>query len=233
VQQTQRRDRRRDRRACARLRHRLRLREAARRSASRAGLAVVLARLAAEAPVRARADPDEAIFRRDGDHWTLRFEGRTASVRDLAGLHLLRRLVAERGVALHVADLMGAAVGGGDAGACLDAAARASYRSRLATLGSELVEAEVRGDQGRSEQLRGERDAVRAALAAGFGVGGRARRTADPHERARKAAYRRIQLALERIATAHAPLARHLRAAVRTGTLCSYDPERPVRWQVD
>ena len=27
-------------------------------------------------------------------------------------------------------------------------------------------------------------------------------------------------------------LGRHLRASVRTGTFCSYEPERPVVWEV-
>jgi hypothetical protein len=193
----------------------------------------VLDRLEPVAPTRAAADCEEAIFRRDGDQWTLRFGGLSASVRDLAGLHLLRRLVAEPGVALHVVDLMDAAVTGGDAGASLDAATRASYRTRLAELDVELGAAERRGDLGQVERLRGEADAVRSALAAAFGLGGRARPAGDLHERIRKAAYRRIRLALQRVASAHPPLARHLRAALRTGSVCSYDPEQPVRWSVD
>jgi hypothetical protein len=209
------------------------LRGEAQSSAARAGLAVVLERLAPVARVAARADTEEAIFRRDGDQWTLRFGGRSASVRDLVGLRLLRRLIADPGVGVHVADLMNAAVIAGDAGVSLDAATRASYRERLAVLNAELAAAERRDDRGQSERLRSEADAIRSALAAAFGLGGRARPSNDLHERIRKAAYRRIQLALHRIDSAHPPLARHLRASLRTGSVCSYDPEQLVRWSVD
>ena len=52
----------------------------------------------------------------------------------------------------------------------------------------------------------------------------------DPTERARKAVTLRIRAAIETIAAHDEPLARHLRNAVKTGRVCSYDPESPVAW---
>jgi hypothetical protein len=38
---------------------------------------------------------------------------------------------------------------------------------------------------------------------------------------------------VKRIDAVHPQLGRHLAAAVRTGTFCSYQPEEPVRWQFE
>ena len=40
----------------------------------------------------------------------------------------------------------------------------------------------------------------------------------------------RIEDAVRRIEAAHPELGRHLANSVRTGTFCTYSPERPVRW---
>ena len=40
----------------------------------------------------------------------------------------------------------------------------------------------------------------------------------------------RIRAAIATIATHDEPLARHLRNAVKTERMCSYDPESPVIW---
>jgi hypothetical protein len=42
----------------------------------------------------------------------------------------------------------------------------------------------------------------------------------------------RIRSALGKLEAEHAPLARHLRNAVRTGTWCVYAPETPVSWEL-
>lgn len=67
-------------------------------------------------------------------------------------------------------------------------------------------------------------------LAAAIGLGGRPRIAGDPADRARKAVTMRIRAAVRAIEAQDAALARHLRNAVRTGRLCSYEPEAPVTW---
>jgi hypothetical protein len=61
---------------------------------------------------------------------------------------------------------------------------------------------------------------------------GRARKAGDVADRARKAVTSRIRESIERIGTEHPALARHLENAIRTGTFCRYQPDRPLRWQV-
>ena len=63
------------------------------------------------------------------------------------------------------------------------------------------------------------------------GLGGRARFAGDPAERARKAVTMRIRAAISTIAAQDDTLARHLRNTIRTGRLCSYQPEEAVSWR--
>jgi hypothetical protein len=42
----------------------------------------------------------------------------------------------------------------------------------------------------------------------------------------------RIRDALARIEAGQSALGRHLRTSIRTGTFCSYQPERTVAWEV-
>ena len=67
-------------------------------------------------------------------------------------------------------------------------------------------------------------------LSAAYGLGGRPRRAGDPAERARTAVTARIRAAIAGIEALHPELGRHLRLSVRTGTLCVYEPDRPVPW---
>ena len=115
---------------------------------------------------------------------------------------------------------------------CAHAPARRAYQQRLADLESDLAEAEENADLGRLERLRAERSMLAAELAGALGLGGRARFAGDPGERARKAVTMRIRAAISAVAEQDDALARHLRNAIRTGRLCSYQPEETVRWQI-
>jgi hypothetical protein len=79
---------------------------------------------------------------------------------------------------------------------------------------------------------RTELDALVRHLSSAYGLGGRARRTGDPAERARSAVGWRIRSALRRIQDSDPRLAQHLRESLRLGTFCVYDPQPPVRWDV-
>ena len=52
------------------------------------------------------------VFRREGDYWSVTFEGRTVRLRDLKGMHYLARLLADPGREFHVLDLVAAETGG-------------------------------------------------------------------------------------------------------------------------
>jgi hypothetical protein len=195
------------------------------------------------------------LFRREGEYWTVGYEGAVVRLRDAKGLGHLARLLTHPGQEFHVVELEAAdrrpavaAVGPrgragagelavrrnlGDAGALLDATAKAAYRARLAELEAELEEAEAGNDPARAARARGEREFLVAELARAVGLGGRDRRAAAHAERARLNATRAIRAAMANLARVHPSLGRHLSATVRTGRYCSYvpDPRAPIAWQ--
>ncbi|MFW6051781.1 MAG: ATP-binding protein [Myxococcota bacterium] len=182
------------------------------------------------APAADRAAPSTALrLEPHGDHWLLECAEGRFHLKDVRGLHMLGRLLAEPGREVHVLDLSGASGGGvrfqGDAGEVLDQQARAEYRRRVEALREELQEAEAWNDAGRSDRARRELGFLESELARAVGLGRRERRAGVAAERARVNVQRRIRDAIRRIEE-HAPqLARHLTRSVRTGTFCCYEPE--------
>ena len=185
---------------------------------------------AGDAPAR----PQNA-FHRDGEMWLLSFEGDTVHMPDLKGMHDLARLLAAPREELHVLDL-GAVTDGaapqGHAGEILDDEARRAYKQRIDELREERDLAEAANDTVRAERAREELDAIGEALGSAYGLGGRARRSGDHAERARSAVTWRIRSAIARVEAVHPALGRHLKNSVRTGTFCSYAPERATDWRL-
>jgi len=208
--------------------------------------------------------PDSAtIFRREGDYWTIVFEGRVARLKDAKGLHYIAYLLRHPGQEFHVsqliaaigeagADLSPGTPGGpidwdarasealrerglGDAGPVLDAKAKAEYKRRIDDLRSELEEAERFNDPGRAQRAREEIEVISEQLAGAVGLGGRDRHAASDAERARLAVTKRIKAALAKIRDAHPSLAQHLTAAITTGYFCSYAPkaDSPTSWSLE
>ncbi len=168
----------------------------------------------------------------DGAVWTVSFAGHTARLPDAKGLHDLAALLGRPGAEVPCTELLGALVEQPDTGELLDAQARRSYRARVVELQEVLTAAEDDGDLGRAEAARLELDLLVDQLTAADGLAGRPRRTGGSTERARSAVTWRIRAALRRVEDVHPALGRHLRAAVRTGTRCSYAPAQETAWQV-
>ena len=190
------------------------------------------------------------VFRREGDYWSVIFEGQTVRVRDLRGVRYLARLLADPGHEYHVLDLAGAETAGdseidggpasnlppsdlGDAGEILDARARDAYRRRLAEIEDDIEQASEAADTDRAAQADAEREFLVRELGRAFGLGGRPRRAASASERARSGVTRAIRQAMSRIAEHHPQLGAHLERTIRTGTYCAYfpDPRVPARWK--
>src|SRR5262249_38581037 len=135
-----------------------------------------------------------AVFRRDGDVWTIAYEGKGLRLKDAKGVQYIACLLRHPGAEFHCADLAAGretesarAADRGDAGERLAPSARAAHRQRLQDLEAELAEATEWADTGRAEKLRGEIEFLREELSAAYGLGGRARKAADTSDRARKA----------------------------------------------
>jgi hypothetical protein len=189
-----------------------------------------------ELPTRHRAAPAEPgnQFLRDGDVWSITFNGETRALTDRKGLRDLARLLAEPGREIAAQDLMATAgtiidAGGGPV---IDAEARDAYRARLVRIEAELDQADASGDRELSAGLAAEQEALIAELRGAYGLGGRPRRVGASAERARTAVRSRVRDALHCIEVAHPALGRHLAHSVRTGTYCVYQPDPPVDWNV-
>ena len=171
--------------------------------------------------------------------WNVGRDGHLTALRDMKGLQYLRILLQRPGVEIAAADLSAAAgghAGSGieqhDLGPVLDRRALAEYRRRIAELDAELDESAGWHDDGRTERLHAERDALLAEIGAATGLHGRPRSTGATAERARIAVRKAIAAAVERIGEHDPALARLLRDTVHTGATCCYepDPDRPMRW---
>ena len=197
----------------------------------------------------ARSEPSR--FSRDGDYWTITFDGESTLVRDMKGLRYLAHLLGEAGRELHVVDLVALERGdadhagtytdgelsyssGGDAGALLDDRAKAMYRRRLAEIDEDIEEARALGDPARATRARSEQEFLMRELSRAVGMDGRDRRAGATSERARASVTRAIRHAMTRIRDNHPGLGAHLDRTVRTGTYCAYlpDPRAEVDWSI-
>jgi tetratricopeptide (TPR) repeat protein len=176
------------------------------------------------------------VFCREGDYWSVGFEGHTVHVRDLKGMRYLAQLLVHPGREFHVLDMVAAETGPqttpGDTGAILDERAKAAYRRRLAEIEEDIEQARALDDTDREAQADAERAFLVRELASAVGLGGRDRRAASDSERARSGVTRAVRQAIARIGEHHPQLGEHLTRSIRTGTYCAYvpDPNTPATW---
>jgi hypothetical protein len=174
-------------------------------------------------PIAAGPEASGNLFRREGDYWTVRYQGSVARLKDAKGLRYLAQLLGNPGREYHAVDLAAdrqtarsAPPAGrawadgelrvrpdlGDAGALLDAQAKAAYQARLGELTAELEEADRCNEPGRAATAAAERDFLIGELARAVGPGGRDRRAASHAERARLNVTRAIRAAMANLARA-------------------------------
>ena len=199
--------------------------------------------------------PKPAIFRKEGEYWTVGYGEKAFRLKDTKGFGYLAHLLRHPGAEFHVLDLVGG-VGGqreedetsrsvhglprgdedlekagihitslGDAGEMLDDQAKATYRRRLSELREELEEAKEFGNAERAERAEQEIDALTRELSRAVGLGGRSRRAASASERARQTLTKTLRAVVERIAQSDAALGDIFSRCIKTGTFCSYQPD--------
>lgn len=173
----------------------------------------------------------QATLARQGAAWVVAFAGRSAVLPDLKGVHDIRRLLERPGEEIHCVDLAGRGADADQGDSVLDDRARHELHTRIRDLQEELAEAEDHQDLGRAERARAELDQLVDTLSLALDLRGRSRRLGSLTERARTTVTWRIRHAVKKIRTEHEPLGRHLANSLRTGTFCSYQPERPGHWQ--
>lgn len=195
----------------------------------------------------AKTTDEPAIFRRDGQSWTIAFQGTTVRVKDAKGLGFMAILLRHPDQEFHALDLVTEEEHGfdqveelsvrrdlGDAGELLDRKARAAYKQRLDELNERLEEAKAVGAVETGAHLEEEIDFLTRELSRAVGLGNRERRAGSAVERARLNVTRAIKAAQQTIETLHPSLGEYLRNTIRTGTFCVHtpDPKIPVFWTV-
>jgi hypothetical protein len=207
-------------------------------------------------PVRDVVSPEgiaqRNFIRREGEYWTIAYEGRVFRLREAKGLRYLAHLLSEPGRHFHASDLLRAlgdsphnrgpeAFSGrdarprsdlGDAGEVLDFRARAEYGQRLKELRAESAESERWGNFERKGQIQAEMDYLSRELSAAYSIGGRPNKAGDVSQRIRKAVTKCIAESIRRIRKHDPPLAQHLGNAVKTGIFCCYKPEKAEVWSI-
>ncbi len=192
----------------------------------------------AEGPADGGAEPTVAVLRKEGRSWAVAYGATRFRLKDTRGLGYIVELLRHPNRDLHALELAAADPSSssklGDAGAHLDAAARAAYKTRLEDLRLDLSRAKESGDHEAAERLEDEVDFLTRELTRALGLGGRERRAGSAAERARLNVTRAIK-ASEKAIEAFCPhLARHLEGTIRTGMFCSYVPEAesPISWDL-
>jgi tetratricopeptide (TPR) repeat protein len=197
-------------------------------------------------PTRDGVRGHPSVFRREGEYWSISFDGQSFRLRDSKGLRYLALLLAAPGREVHALELVGSDQGSGaarpegltvvedDAGVILDPEAKAAYRRRIAELETEVQEAREWSDPARAEKAEQELEFLVNELAGAVGLGGRDRKAGSAAERARVNVTRAIRAALDRVEEHSPDLGRHLLSTIRTGVYCSYapDPRVPTAWQL-
>lgn len=202
------------------------------------------------------AVPDK-LFHREGEYWTVSYQGVVSRVRDTLGLRYVAYLLRAPHRKIHALELVAVVEGApeeapkgmlegrereaglrisrlGHAGELLDPKAKANYKRRLEELRAELEDARGCNDLGRATQTQEEMEMLTQELLRAVGFGGRDRRAGDITERARVNVKRAIDAALQRLSSHHPALGDYLLSTVNTGTYCSYTPEidLPSTWKL-
>ncbi|MEE9269758.1 MAG: hypothetical protein V3V49_05795 [Candidatus Krumholzibacteria bacterium] len=198
-----------------------------------------------------RQDEHDSIFRKDGDYWTLKYDGKKVRLKDIKGMNYISHLLLypnQKFRALELTQLFSKGTGVinakpsdfdadqpvvtglGNAGPILDSKAKEEYRERLNTLQKEREDAEKDSDQARLSKINEEAELLISQLGGAYGLGGRGRKALDNEENVRKAVSKSIKEAIKRIGRSHPTLARHLSDHIHPGRTCSYNPPEPIDW---
>ncbi|HEX6426111.1 MAG TPA: hypothetical protein VF008_00445 [Niastella sp.] len=172
---------------------------------------------------------NENYFLKEAAAWKLSYDGIMVQMPELKGFYDIQKMLLTPRQLFHCAEMMGSSMN--DQGEKLiDEKARKRYQKKIIDLQNDLHDAEQCSDFIRVEKLQGEYDQLVDHLSKSLGLKGKARETGSTIEKARSALTWRIRNAIARIEQHHPLLGAHLSNAIKTGILCSYQPDRDITW---
>ena len=208
------------------------------------------------------AETNGALFRREGEYWTISYSTETFRLRDARGLRHIAQLLRYPGREFHANELEIRSESGrtyleplrgpsevteeeladaglhsdspGDAGEMLDTHAKQAYRRRVRELREDLTAAESSGNAERAGAIEEEISFLTRELSRAVGLGGRDRRAASMAQRSRVNVTRAIKRTIEKIRPHSPALAGLLARRIKTGLVCAYRPDdrTPVAWNL-
>ncbi len=197
------------------------------------------------------------IFRKEGQYWTIKYQGKVTRVSESTGWSYIAHLIHHAGQEFHALDLVAvhkgreissagdqhsrmtrdelaevglSASGLGNAGELLDPQARQEYKRQWDDYQEELRQAKADNNIELVAQLEAAIAYLAREVSAAVGLGGRVRKAADSAERARKSISNAIKRSLDNIEHDHPALHEHLNSGIRRGTYFSYDPATSPDW---
>lgn len=195
-----------------------------------------IATLSVESALR-ELDQYPNVFRRLGQYWVIKYDAEMVILNSSGGLSYLARLLVDPGRKIPAAFLLAAEMGidpripVGSSGTVLDDQAFRQYQKIYLEVTHDLEEAKRNHDHARMAELETQKDAFSAEIEKATGLGGRKREKSDS-ERVRKNVTNAVARAIEAIAQEHDRLGKHLRNAINSGSVFSYDPERDPQWLI-
>lgn len=184
-------------------------------------------------PVQKIAPEKEIVqdyyFLKETIAWKFSFDGSTVQAPEVKGFYDIQKMIECPGQVFHCAELMGSTLDS-NGEKLIDEKARAQYQKKILELQNAIEEAEQFSNFLQLEKLHQEYDWLIEHLSGSLNLKGKIRETKGTVEKARSAVTWRIRNAIARIEQYHPMLGAHLSNAVKTGTLCSYKPDRNIQW---
>jgi len=175
------------------------------------------------------------VFRRLGQIWVLKFDGKMVLMQDAHGLRYIARLLAEPDRDVWASQLLAAVMGidprvtAGASEQLADNTAIAAYRKNYIELQEELEEARTMNDLGRIAAIQTKTDTLATELSRVTGIGGRARERSTI-DNVRKRVSMAVTRAMDSIRAEHEALGKHLDGFISSGTIFRYAPDRRIDW---
>jgi len=201
-------------------------------------------------------DRSSNIFRKDGEAWTIAWQGKGFTYVEQIAYTYIRKLLQEQYRQFSLYELLsipgmplpdgvedvaslrdsGFQVGqplSGNAGHVMDERARREIRAEMRKLDEVMEDAERLGEKERYEQTKAQKDNLRKSLIEAFNESGKPRQTSKEMAKALETVNRAFNRAFKHIRQYHPELADHLEQNIGRGYTRSYHPPSPVEWVVE
>jgi len=207
--------------------------------------------------VKYSRESNKPVFRKDGDRWTLCFEGKTVYANHVVGMDYIQYLLKHpwRKFPIKLLDLElwgtippekasphsktreeklekeGLSIGYDDTyDTSIDQQTLKECKTKIADLEDELEEAEKNDDIQKVADIKYELDQYKSYLSGSLGVDGKPRKVKTTSERARKKISNAVKRANDKIKKIHPPLWNHLNRSISTGDYIVYNPDPVPPW---